>query len=159
MTAYDVRKATEWDVAVAAELRRAREERGRSQAYVCERVDGLNGTTLGVIERGLQRVSIGMIVEICAAINVPVETVLNRAGIAMQAVKSQPTLQETIDQLALHSEELAGSQGLSTIRTVIDLVRDLPKGSGAARPSDGERDGASDGSSDGTNDGTAQQDG
>lgn len=146
MTAYDVRKATEWDVAVAAELRRAREERGRSQAYVCERVDGLNGTTLGVIERGLQRVSIGMIVEICTAINVPVEVVLNRAGIAMEKAKAQPTLEETIDNLALHADELAGAQGLSTIRTVIELVRNLPRprSAGAAAGS-GDGDGVSDG--------------
>lgn len=80
--ARNVKKVTIWDVAVGRELRACREQKGYSQPKVQELVEGLDGSMLSYIERGTQRVSVGMLIAISRALGTDPATVLVRAGVA-----------------------------------------------------------------------------
>lgn len=80
-TRPDVRHVTPWDARVAAELRRVREMARLSRPAVCELLEGLKPSALQNVEEGRQRLSVGLLFELCRAIPADARAVLVGAGV------------------------------------------------------------------------------
>lgn len=80
----DVRQVTAWDQRVAAELRRCRDVARLSRPTVCSRLNGLKPSALQNVEEGRQRLSVGLLFELCAVIPVDPRRVLVGAGVLQE---------------------------------------------------------------------------
>lgn len=77
----DVRRVTSWDRKAAATLQAMREELGLTRPQVVDKIEGLVDTTLQNMEKGNQRISLGLLMELCGAMHIDAKTVLLRAGL------------------------------------------------------------------------------